>query len=174
MRDRAPLHSSLAVKRASLPSSVTHPQKSFILGVCEALGPDTPLRRVLFLLVLWEAGEHGISAGELERRVDAKIGAAQSTTSRTVRLLTNAGLVESYLYPPDHRSCMIRLTGVARVMLRSLSHQTPPSADRRKGTMWAASESPVAQKAASKDSLDAQSKRLLSASAAPRRSKKMA
>ncbi|WP_425507661.1 helix-turn-helix domain-containing protein [Stenotrophomonas aracearum] len=102
-----------------------HPQQPFLLGICEALGPDAPLRRVVFLMVLWQVEEHGISAGELERRVDAAIGTAQSTTSRTIRVLVRAGLVECYLCSRDRRIRLIRLTGVARVLLRSLAERRP-------------------------------------------------
>lgn len=93
----------------------------FILGLCEALGPDAPLRRVVFLTVLWQAEQYGITSQELERRVKVMVGAAQSTTSRTVRLLSQAGLVESFICPRDRRSCLIRLTGVGRVVLRNLA-----------------------------------------------------
>jgi DNA-binding MarR family transcriptional regulator len=95
--------------------------KAFCLGLSDALGPDSSLRRVMFLLVLWEAGIDGITATELEKRMEGLVGAAQSTTSRSVRVLTESGLVESYLDSCDPRVRLVRLTGVARALLKSLA-----------------------------------------------------
>jgi len=124
MKEHHPSPKGKATRASSSPDSM-HPQQPFLLGICEALGPDAPLRRVVFLMVLWQIDGHGISSGELERRVDEAVGTAQSTTSRTVRVLVGAGLVERYLCPRDRRSRLIRLTGVARLLLRSLADPRP-------------------------------------------------
>lgn len=163
-----------AAKRSSGVDPLTHPQQPFILGICEALGADAPLRRVLFLLVLWEAGERGISSGELERKVDARIGAAQSTTSRTVRLLARAGLVESYLCPLDRRSCLIRLTGVARVMLRSLANQAAAGGKQRTRSTRSPSDTPVADKVVAKEGTSFRIKQSASDRPVLQRSKRVA
>lgn len=107
---------------AASPDPLTHPYKPLMLGLCEALGPDASLRRVIFLMELWQAGRQGMTATELEQKVESVIGVAQSTTSRTVRLLTESGLVESFLCPGGRRSRLIRLTGIGRVILRGLGH----------------------------------------------------
>lgn len=72
-------------------------------------------------MVLWQADHQGMTATTLDSKVESLIGVAQSTTSRTVRILTTAGLVESTLCLQDRRTRLIRLTRVGRALLRSLA-----------------------------------------------------
>lgn len=101
-------------------AAVAYPHRAFIEGMCEALGPDASLRKALFVAVLWDAGERGITQKNLQKAVTTTVRTTQSTSSRTVRALMSAGLVEVFLCSAA-RDCLLRLTGVGRALLRSLS-----------------------------------------------------
>lgn len=103
-----------------LPEKLVHTARGTILSLSEALGPDASLRHVLMLLLIWEAGEAGMTIGELEVRMEKALGShAQSTTSRFARIARELGLVEHFLKLGDGRARLLRLTRVGRAVLRA-------------------------------------------------------
>ncbi len=113
-------------------SSRSHLLEVPIRRLSDLLGPDTTLRQIYFLMALWRADASGLSAGSLEEQINAAIPAVQSTTSRSLRILRELGLVEVFLAPQDGRYRLTRLSPTGRTFMAGLLDLVPY--DREKKT----------------------------------------
>lgn len=102
------------------PPLLQYPLRAFLHGLCDALGPDSSLRKAMFLAVLWETGDEGITPNNLESCLPPSVRPTQSTISRMIRALSKVGIVESFLCE-DGQTRLVRLTRLGRALLGSLS-----------------------------------------------------
>ncbi len=86
----------------------------------DLLGPDTTLRQIYFLMTLWRVDASGLSAGNLGEQMNKAVPVVQSTTSRSLRILRELGLVEVFLAPHDGRVRLTRLSSVGRSFMAEL------------------------------------------------------
>lgn len=122
----APITDAVQTQKSEKPLTpplLRYPLRAFLLGLCDALGPDSSLRKAMFLAVLWETGDEGITPNNLERSLPPSVRPTQSTTSRMIRALTSVGIVESFLHT-DGDTRLVRLTRVGRTLLSSISENS--------------------------------------------------
>lgn len=105
-------------------------RKSHLLEVpvrrlSDLLGPDTTLRQIYFLMALWRVDASGLSAGSLGEQINKAVPVVQSTTSRSLRILRELGLVEVFLAPQDGRVRLARLSSVGRSFMAELLDLIP-------------------------------------------------
>lgn len=103
-----------------------------IRRLSDLMGPDTTLRQVYFLMALWRVDAVGLSAGSIEQQMSRAVPVAQSTISRSLRILRELGLVEVFLAPEDGRFRLTRLSPMGRTFLAGLLDLMPR--DREKKT----------------------------------------
>lgn len=102
-----------------------------IRRLSDLLGPDTTLRQIYFLMALWRVDASGLSAGSLEEQMNKAVPVVQSTTSRSLRILKELGLVEVFLAPHDGRVRLTRLSAVGRSFMAELLHLTPSVQEKK-------------------------------------------
>lgn len=102
-----------------------------IRRLSDLMGPDTTLRQIYFLLALWRVDAEGLSAGSIEEQMSRAVPVAQSTISRSLRILRELGLVEVFLAPHDGRIRMTRLSPLGRSFMAGLLDMIPHDEDKK-------------------------------------------
>lgn len=102
-----------------------------IRRLSDLMGPDTTLRQIYFLMALWRVDAAGLSARSIEKQMSRAVPVAQSTISRSLRILRELGLVEVFLAPHDGRIRLTRLSPLGRSFMASLRDLVPCEEEKK-------------------------------------------